>query len=182
MAEQYLILTSDAGNTGKKLRIFENTISSVVVESQAQTLVDSSGNIIAALTAGADATANATIAMAMAAMGYVFNGASWDRARTPNVFKVVALGAGTSEATIWTPTSSKKFRLTGFVLTVGAASTMTFKDNTAGTTIFAARGAQDQPVRVDLGNGILSAAANNVLTVTRGTSATLDGVVWGNEE
>lgn len=114
---------------------------------------------------------------------YNYNGASWDRLRTPNVFKVVALAAGTAETTIWTPTASKKFRLMGFLLTPGAATTLTFKDNTAGTTIFAARGTTDQPIATPpMGNGILSAAANNVLTVTRGTSATLDGVVWGTEE
>jgi hypothetical protein len=68
------------------------------------------------------------------------------------------------------------------VLTSGAASTLTFKDNTGGSTVFASRGGTDQAVTVDLGNGILSAANNNVLTVTRGTSSTLDGVVWGTEE
>jgi hypothetical protein len=119
------------------------------------------------------------------AFNSLYNGATWDRQRTPKVFKVVALGAGTTETTIWTPTSGKKFRLMGLVLSVGAASTLTFKDNTAGTTIFAARGAADAPIVIPasaLGNGILSAAANNVLTVTRGTSATLDGVVFGTEE
>lgn len=100
----------------------------------------------------------------------------------PVVFKVVALGAGTTETTIWTPATGKKFRLMGYVLTVGAGSTMTFKDNTGGATIFASRSATDQAVTVDLGNGILSGAVNNVLTVTRGTSATLDGVVWGTED
>jgi hypothetical protein len=103
--------------------------------------------------------------------------------RTPTVFKVVALSAGTAETTIWTPTAGKKFRLMGFILTCGAASTLTFKDNTAGTTIFAARGGTDVPISVpNLGNGILSGAADRVLTVTRGTSCTLDGVVWGVEE
>lgn len=115
---------------------------------------------------------------------YKYIGANnWDRERTPNVFKVVALAAATAETTIWTPTSGKKFRLMGFILTCGAASTLTFKDNTTGTTIFAARGATDTPISpAAMGNGILSAAANNVLTVTRGTSCTLDGVVWGTEE
>lgn len=114
-----------------------------------------------------------------------FNGATWDRTRTPNVFKTVSLGAGTTETTIWTPTSGKKFRLMGMILTPGAATTLTFKDNTAGTTIFITRGTTDQPIIVPagaLGNGIKSATANNVLTVTRGTSATLDGVVFGVEE
>lgn len=113
---------------------------------------------------------------------HLYNGATWDRARTPTVFKVVALSAATAETTIWTPATGKKFRLMGFILTPGAASTLTFKDNTGGTTVFAARGTTDQPVVVNIGNGILSGAVNRVLTVTRGTSATLDGVVFGTEE
>lgn len=114
-----------------------------------------------------------------------YNGATWDRQRSPNVFKTVALGAGTTETTIWTPASGKKFRLLGFILTPGAATSLTFKDNTAGTTIFVTRGTTDTPIIVPagaLGNGILSGAVDRVLTVTRGTSATLDGVVWGTEE
>jgi hypothetical protein len=110
-------------------------------------------------------------------------GTNFEAGRTPNKFIVVALGAGTAETTIWTPTGGKKFRLMGFLLTCGAASTLTFKDNTAGTTIFAARGPLDTPISPNaMINGILSAAANNLLTVTRGTSCTLDGVVWGTEE
>jgi hypothetical protein len=132
---------------------------------------------------GADAQTSASAGLTALSKTYVFNGTSDDRQRTPAIFKVVALVAGTAETTIWTPTGGKKFRLMGFLLTCGAASTLTFKDNTSGTTIFAARGTTDQPISVPaLGNGILSAAANNVLTVTRGTSATLDGVVWGTEE
>lgn len=113
-----------------------------------------------------------------------WTGGGWDKTRNANVYKVVALGSGTAETTIWTPAGGKKFRLMGFVLTCGAASTLTFKDNTAGTTIFAARGGVDVPIEFQPSqtNGILSAAANNVLTVTRGTACTLDGTVWGTEE
>lgn len=111
------------------------------------------------------------------------NGLTVDVLRTATVFKVVTLAAGTAETTIWIPAAGKKFRLMGFLLTPGAATTLTFKDNTGGTTIFAARGNTDQPITTPpFGNGILSATINNVLTVTRGTSATLDGVVWGTEE
>lgn len=114
----------------------------------------------------------------------LYNGATWDRLRHANVFKPIALSAGTAETAIWTPTSGKKFRVMGFILTPGAASTLTFKDNTGGTTILAARGTTDQPIYLSppSSNGILSSAANNVLTVTRGTSCTLDGVVFGTEE
>jgi hypothetical protein len=116
--------------------------------------------------------------------GFDFNGTTWDRERAPNVVKGVALSAATAETTIWTPTSGKKFRLMGLILTAGAATTLTFKDNTAGTTLFTLRLGADAPFALTptmLGNGVLSAAANNVLTVTRGTSATLDGIVVGQE-
>lgn len=106
----------------------------------------------------------------------------WERERAITVFKPIDLVAGTTETTIWTPAASRKFRLMGFILTCAAASTLTFKDNTAGTTIFVARGGIDIPIQVDLGSGILSGAANRVLTVTRGTSTALSGTLWGTEE
>jgi hypothetical protein len=58
------------------------------------------------------------------------------------------------------------------------------KDNTAGTTIFVVpKGPLDTPVPLPpLGNGILSAAANNVLTATGAATATLSGTIWGTEE
>jgi hypothetical protein len=113
---------------------------------------------------------------------FIFNGTTWDRLRTPNTFKPLDVSAATAEATIWTPAAGKKFRLMGFILATGVASTLTFKDNTGGTTIFVARAAADTPLVVNLGNGILSGAADRVLTVTRGTSATLVGTVFGTEE
>jgi hypothetical protein len=141
-------------------------------------------NVVSFVNNGSDAVANSSLgSLAVTNYNAQYDGnTNWVRVRAAQVFKVVALGAGTAETTIWTPTTGKKFRLMGFLLTVGAASTLTFKDNTSGTTIFAARGTTDTPIAVVLGNGILSAAANNVLTVTRGTSATLDGVAWGTEE
>jgi hypothetical protein len=117
--------------------------------------------------------------------GFKFNGISWDRDRVPNVVKAVSLTAGTAETTIWTPASGKKFRLQGLVLTAGAGTLLTFKDNTAGSTIFTLTVPANTPTQITpalLGNGVLSAAANNVLTVTRGTSATLDGFVAGQEQ
>jgi len=113
----------------------------------------------------------------------LFNGSTWDRWRVSTTFKVVALSADTAEATIWTPTSSKKFRLIRAVLTASAQTILTFKDNTGGSTIAVVELAANVPFTLDLGpNGILSAAANNVLTVTRGTSAILNGTLEGCEE
>jgi hypothetical protein len=104
--------------------------------------------------------------------------------KMPNVYKPVALAAGTAETTVWTPTTGTRFRLMGFILTVDTACVLTFKDNTAGATIMVVRLAADTPLIVPnvWGNGILSGAANRVLTVTRGASCALSGTIWGTEE
>lgn len=116
-------------------------------------------------------------------MPAVFNGATMDLARTPNVFKPVAQTAATAETTIWTPASGKKFRLQRLTLTASAQTVLTFKDNTAGTTILVLELAANTPLTIDLGAiGILSGAADRVLTVTRATSATLNGFLAGTEE
>jgi hypothetical protein len=129
---------------------------------------------IRAISNAADGYADSRNRLEIIAVHMQYNGASWDRQRTP---------AATAETTIWTPTSGKKFRLMGFILTCEAASLLTFRDNTGGTTIFETRGGTDVPISPPaMGNGILSAAANNVLTVTRGTSVALRGTVWGTEE
>lgn len=121
-------------------------------------------------------------APAVGAYPLIYNGVTWDFQRTPTVFKPFSLSSGTAETTIWTPASGKKFRLMGFVIGAGAATTILFNDNTGGTLIFTAKVTTGIALAVNLGNGILSAAANNVPTVTRGTSGTLDGTVFGTEE
>lgn len=114
----------------------------------------------------------------------LWNGAAWQRARVPIIFKTVALTAATAETTVWTPGSNKKFRVMGMFLNAGAATTLTFKDNTAGTTIIEGYASATAAENLNFGGmgGILSAAANNVLTVTRGSSAALYGMIWGTEE
>lgn len=106
------------------------------------------------------------------------------RERIADTFKNVSATIAT-EQTIWTPTSGKKFRLMGFVLTQGVlANAITLKDNTAGTTILTipANTLGTALVSPPMGNGILSAAANNVLTATGGTGQTISGYVFGTEE
>jgi len=121
-------------------------------------------------------------ALAAGVYPLIYNGATWDFQRTPVIFKPFSLTAATAEVTIWTPSAGKKFRLMGFVIGAGAATTILFNDNTGGTLIFTAKVTTGIALAVNLGNGILSAVANNVLTVTRGTSGTLDGTVFGTEE
>ena len=45
---------------------------------------------------------------AVVAKNMVFNGASWDRLRTPNVFKLLSAVVITSETTIWTLSRDRK--------------------------------------------------------------------------
>jgi hypothetical protein len=104
--------------------------------------------------------------------------------RTPVVFKPLSAVSVASEATIWTPTAGKKFRLMGYLLASSVAGNVTLKDNTGGTTIHVVPcGTPGVAVPApQMGNGQLSAAANNVLTATGPAASTLSGVVFGTEE
>lgn len=115
----------------------------------------------------------------------VFNGQSDSRARSPNIFiNINNLGIAT-EQTIWTPASGRKFRLMGYVLESGTVGgNVLLKDNTGGTTklIIPFGAANGVIVSPPMGNGILSVAANNVLTATGSATQTLSGYVFGTEE
>lgn len=103
----------------------------------------------------------------------------------PTIFKQLNAVAIGSEATIWTPSTGKKFRIQGGMISVGtAAGNVVLKDNTAGTTILTLPKAPlDTPFALPpMGNGILSATANNVLTATGVATATISGYVFGTEE
>jgi uncharacterized protein affecting Mg2+/Co2+ transport len=114
---------------------------------------------------------------------WFFNGATYDRPRTPAIFKTVSVAATvTGNTAVWTPAAGKKFRLMrfqvtaqGLAATATAAITISFQDSATPITI----GSYDVDVPavagvvtgvmniscgwIDLGNGFLSAAANNVL-------------------
>lgn len=99
--------------------------------------------------------------------------------------KFVALSAVTitTIATVWTPTSGKRFRLMGMTISVSAAVSVLFEDNAGGTTIFQTpKLLADTPYTFDLGNGIPSAAVNNVLKGTSSAAATITGTLYGIEE
>lgn len=119
----------------------------------------------------------------------VFNGATWDRRRTPSVFKTVTATASGDNA-VWTPAAGKKFRLMRYVIYVTADAAraaagdveIILRDATtaigvgfsvyvpgaAGTTFVA----DASSGWCDLGNGFLSAAANNVLNVNLSAALT----------
>lgn len=89
-----------------------------------------------------------------------------------------------SPATIWTPTTGKKFRLRGLSLSMSVAGQIIVKDATtevARSPQLAANGVWTLGAG-DLGDGILSAAANNVLAIDVSATASVGGMVWGTEE
>jgi hypothetical protein len=118
-----------------------------------------------------------------------FNGSTWDRIRIANVFKTrtdASITAGTP-ATIWTPSSGKKFRLLGLSLSLSVAGQIIFKDGGAADAVIlmspklAAAGIWTIG-RDDIGNGLLGAAADGVLKVDVSGTGNVGGSVWGTEE
>jgi hypothetical protein len=122
--------------------------------------------------------------------------------RTPNIAKTVAATA-TGSTALWTPTAGKKFRLMRFKIIVTANASLAaggvftidlldaaaslnlthsiFVPTTAGSTIV---GTYDSDW-IDLGNGLLSALANNVLNVNLSAALVTGAVrviVCGTEE
>ena len=135
-------------------------------------------------------------------LGWVFNGASFDKLRTPNTFKSVTATASGNTA-VWTPTTGKKFRLMRYkieisqdaVAAAGANLDVTLQDATTdigvGHTCFipalaaTTLGGGYSSGWIDLGNGKISAAANNVLNINLSFALTGGKVrimVCGTEE
>lgn len=115
----------------------------------------------------------------------LFNGSGFDRQRTPAVFKSLSAALVTAETTIWTPAAGKKFRLMGYAIAQGTVTgAVTLRDNTAGPTILVIpqNTVGVASIAPPLGNGILSAAANNVLTAQGASTETITGFVFGTEE
>lgn len=133
---------------------------------------------------------------------YLYNGLTLDAQRTPNVFKT-ATATAAGNTSVWTPAAGKKFRLMGFTIEVTETATqaaagvndLTLQDSGAAIGLgfspwipAAALTAQQAGYlsgQVQLGNGYLSAAANNVLQINLSTALTAGKVrvnAWGTEE
>lgn len=137
----------------------------------------------AAATLG-DATGKPTTT-AVGAWLFGYNGASGDLVRVQSFRVDLSAVSITSIATVWTPTSGKKFRLMGGSISVSAAVNVLFEDNSAGAGNFVWRTPTlnaNTPYNFDLGNGKLSAATNNVLKATASAAATITGTLYGVEE
>jgi hypothetical protein len=142
------------------------------------------------------ATANKTVTLSR---GAVFNGATFDRQRTTNIFKSATATAAGNTA-IWTPTAGKKFRLMRVTMKLTNSATLATAGNLLAQLFDGAAGvigiannwfvgasgnAQHQSYNFDLGNGYLSSAANNVLNANLSAALTaglLSITVAGTEE
>lgn len=117
--------------------------------------------------------------------GNPLDSASRSKMKTPIIFKPLNALVINPEVPIWTPAAGKRFRLMGFIFAQGVVTgAILLKDGVAGTTIFTI---PQHTVGVlfaspPLGNGILSVAANNVLTATGVATETLTGTAFGTEE
>lgn len=145
-------------------------------------LMDSNGNPNANGGPPGDAIGNPPSIPDVLTFAEVWNGQAWDKLRTDKVFKTIATVA-TGNSIVWTPTSGFRFRLKKFMIvvpanTVAAAAaileitlndsgtnlnlgTSVFIPSAAGTTF----GSGFNTGWIDLGNGALSASANNLLQV-----------------
>lgn len=132
----------------------------------------------------------------------VYTGSVWTNQRTPTSFKTATITASGNTA-IWTPTTGKKFRLMGYSINApddvqaGAAGDVDVTFNDAGVAIglgftfwspdntSTSNRHMDNSGVVQLGNGYLSSAANNVLNVNLSAAITQGKIrvtVWGCEE
>jgi len=76
----------------------------------------------------------------------------------------------------------KKFVFMGALLSVsGTPGNVVLKDG-ANTVYLLPSTSANTPLSIDLRNGILSAAANNILTAVGSADATISGTIWGTEE
>jgi hypothetical protein len=132
-----------------------------------------------------EAIADATVGKFLATGLWGYNGATFDRARVGKVYKYIEyLNLPTSTATtIWTPTTGKKFRLMGVIVSTSATVHLHLRDGAGGTIFFTSRTLATGQT-FDFGNGYLSAAANNVLEVRNdsGTTTNVWITAWGTEE
>lgn len=118
-----------------------------------------------------------------------YNGAAWDRLRTPTTFKT-ATATASGDTAVWTPAAGKKFRVMGYSIEVTGEATLagaadlviTLRDATTDMNLthscYVPAAAPTNPggtvfsKTVQLGNGRLSSAANAVLNVNLSAALT----------
>lgn len=114
----------------------------------------------------------------------VKDSSGWIAERSPDTFKSIASTSVTAGSPVagWTPASGKKFRLMGYALSLSVAGSVVLQDATTEkirTPLMPAGIGQPSPA---MGNGILSAAANNSLNLDVTATGTVSGFLFGTEE
>jgi hypothetical protein len=95
-------------------------------------------------------------------------------------FTATAIG---TEATVHTTTAGKRFRLTGMAIALSASASITVRDGTAGSTIFVVPLlAANTPLVLELGEGLHSTTAGNLLTFQSSAAANLSGTLFVRED
>lgn len=149
--------------------------------------VDANGRLhvtVGAMATMADAFVNPSQSK-LGSMEMKFNGATWDLVRVANTYTSLSALNTASIVTAWTPASGKKFRLMGGTISASTAISILFEDNAAGAGNFLFRTpvlVAATPYTFDLGNGKLSAVADQVLKATGSGAGTITGTLWGTEE
>ncbi len=90
-----------------------------------------------------------------------------------------------SIATVITPSSGKRLRFLGMDLTVSADASILFEDNAAATANLVWRTPlllAKTPYFIDLANGVLLSAVDNVLKGTASANAAITGTLFYSEE
>lgn len=205
--------TTDSGNPVKVGAKFNSSLPTFTDGQRGDLQINSRGalrtELFSAASAGAaiisttsDAMSNSNISLYVAAHNAAFNGTSWERLRTANVFKTVTATAS-GDTAVWTPAAGKKFRLLGYTIEVtgeaatagGARIEIVLRDNTTaigcGSSVYVPNaggtvmGAEYNSGQRTIGNGKLSAVADQILNVNL-SAALSAGVVrvnaWGTEE
>lgn len=153
---------------------------------------DGGNNILPIRAATGDSIGGGNVIMTAAGL-YNPTVGNFDRVREITTFKpfngqALTATSGNTPTSIWTPASGKKFRLMGYWFSLSAAAGLVFHDlATVGgggvipipSPLAAAAGIVQSP---PIGNGFLSATANNQLWIDATAAATVTGFVWGTEE
>jgi hypothetical protein len=170
---------------------FDFTPSGIALAALALQNAATGSTMTAANNANADANPTANILEVVPGLYTGSNQA--DRQRGPNTFRpfnaqAVTASTANTPTLIWTPASGKKFRLMGYWFSTINSAGLLFHDlasvGSGGllnipSPIAAAGGEIKSP---PLGNGVISALANNKLWIDATSATTLTGFVWGTEE
>ncbi len=121
--------------------------------------------------------------LSVASVSYLFNGSTFDRQRTPNMFRPFNFNEG--GGVIWACPTGKRIRLMGYVLVYGTQSVggdqYEIGSDTTHVIEFISNDAP-RAVSPNLGNGLLLNMNENLHIMPGGDGFSIFGYVFGTEE